>query len=82
MSNEKSTIFISHSSKDFKLIKFAELAFENLDIKPYFAKNRIEGKNPVDKIVEAISNAKAFFALITPNVVNDVHTRDWVSFVT
>lgn len=80
MSKEENTIFISHSSKDVKLIKIAELAFENLDIKPYFAKNRIEGKNPVDKIVEAISNAKAFFSLITPNVINDVHTRDWVSF--
>ena len=80
MSNKTCTIFISHSSKDVKLINLAELAFESLNIKPYFAKNRIEGKNPVDKIVEAISTSKAFFALITPNVVTDQHTRDYVNF--
>ncbi|MCL5949369.1 MAG: toll/interleukin-1 receptor domain-containing protein [Candidatus Bathyarchaeota archaeon] len=80
MSKEEATIFVSHSSKDTLLIKFTELAFEHMDIKPYFAKNRIEGKNPVDKIIDAITSSKAFFALITPNVVNDLHTRDWVNF--
>jgi hypothetical protein len=76
----ESIVFVSHSSKDEKLIRLVELAFDDRDIKPYFAKNRIEGKNPVEKIVEAISNSKYFFALVTSNVVNDTHTRDWVNF--
>ena len=38
------------------------------------------GKNPVEKIINAIDNSIALFALITSNVVHDTHTRDWVVF--
>lgn len=80
MGNGKRHIFVSHSSKDVDLIRFTELAFKNGDIEPYFAAKRMEGKNPADKIVEAIAESIGLFAFITPNVVNDKHTRDWVNF--
>jgi hypothetical protein len=80
MSAEEKILFISHSSKDTNLITLIESAFTDLSVKPYFAKTRIEGKNPVDKIVDAIMRSKAFIVLITPHVVNDNHTRDWVNF--
>jgi len=38
------------------------------------------GKNPVQKIIDAIDNSMALFALITSQVVYDTHTRDWVVF--
>lgn len=62
---------MSHSSKDTKLIRLIELAFANREIEPYFAKLRMEGKNPVEKIVEAIGKSIGLFALITPTVVED-----------
>ncbi|MGD0994946.1 MAG: hypothetical protein ABR909_05415 [Candidatus Bathyarchaeia archaeon] len=40
----------------------------------------MEGKNPVEKIIEAISNSMGLFIIMTPNVVLDQHTRDWVVF--
>jgi hypothetical protein len=80
ISSDKCSIFLSHSSKDTKLIRLIELTFASREIEPYFAGTRMEGKNPVEKIVEAISGAIGLFALITPNVINDTHTRDWVVF--
>ncbi len=80
LSNSKCTIFLSHSSKDTELIRLIELAFAGREIEPYFAKQRMEGKNPVAKIVEAITNSIGLFALITPAVVEDTYTRDWVVF--
>jgi hypothetical protein len=80
LSNDKCTIFVSHSSKDTKLISLIELAFAGREIEPYFAGSRMEGKNPVEKIVDAIGKSIGFFALITPSVVEDTYTRDWVDF--
>jgi len=80
MTENKRCIFLSHSSKDSKLIGLTQLVFANREIEPYFAGTRMEGKNPVDKIVQAITDSIGLFALITPNVVNDTHTRDWVVF--
>ena len=80
LSNGKRTIFVSHSSKDTETVLLIELSFANRRIKPYFAKSRMEGKNPVEKIIEAIGKSIGLFALITPNVVKDTYTRDWVVF--
>ncbi|MCW4001495.1 MAG: toll/interleukin-1 receptor domain-containing protein [Candidatus Bathyarchaeota archaeon] len=72
--------FISHSSKDETLIGLTNLAFKNNELQPYFAGKEIEAKNPVEKIIQAIDSSFALFAYITPNVVSDKHTRDWVNF--
>jgi hypothetical protein len=80
MSENKCRIFVSHSSKDTKLIRLTELTFANREIEPYFAGTRMEGKNPVDKIIKAITESIGLFAIITPNAVNDTHTRDWIVF--
>lgn len=80
MCESKCRIFVSHSSKDTKLIRLTELTFANREIEPYFAGIRIEGKNPVDKIIEAITGSIGLFVIITPNAVNDTHTRDWIVF--
>jgi hypothetical protein len=73
-------IFISHSSNDTKLIELITLAFKDREIQPYFARRSVEAENPVNKIVNAIDNSYALFALITPNVVFNVETRDWCVF--
>ncbi len=73
-------IFISHSSKDEDLIKIIQTAFINSDIAPFFAKRVMTGEHPIKKIVGAIERSIGLFALITPNVVNETRTRDWVIF--
>lgn len=80
MSHNKRTIFVSHSTKDTKLIRLISLAFADREINPYFASKKIEGKNPVEKILKAITGSMGLFALITPNVVDESYTRDWVVF--
>jgi hypothetical protein len=80
LNSDKHKIFVSHSSKDTTLISLIKLAFANQEIKPYFARLEMEGKNPVEKITQAINSSIGLFALITPTVVNDKHTRDWVVF--
>ena len=78
--NTSAQIFISHSSIDTKLIELITLAFKDREIQPYFARRSMEAENPVSKIVNAIDNSYALFALITPNVVFNTETRDWCVF--
>lgn len=73
-------IFVSHSSQDTKLIDLTTLAFKGRDLIPYFARRVMVGENPVAKIIGALDNSLALFALITPNVVYNQDTRDWVVF--
>jgi len=73
-------IFVSHSSQDNKLIELTTLAFKGRDLVPYFARQVMVGENPVDKIISALDNSLALFALITSNVVYYPDTRDWVVF--
>jgi hypothetical protein len=80
MSRNNRKIFVSHSAKDTKLIRLIRLTFANRAINPYFASRKIEGRNPVEKILKAIAESIGLFALITPNVVNETYTRDWVVF--
>jgi hypothetical protein len=78
--NPSAQIFVSHSSNDTKLVELITLAFKDREIKPYFARRSVEAENPVTKIVNAIDNSYALFALITPNVVFNIETRDWCVF--
>ena len=80
MRKPSNQVFISHSSKDTKLINLITLGFKGRDIFPFFAKREMVGKNPVEKIVNAIDSSMALFALVTRNVVHDPYTRDWVVF--
>lgn len=73
-------IFVSHSSQDTKLIELTTLAFKGRELVPYFARREMAGENPVDKIIGAVDNSLALFALMTPNVVYVPDTRDWVVF--
>lgn len=73
-------IFVSHSSKDTKMIDLVTLAFKNRDVAPFFARRVMMGKNPVEKIIAAIDSSLALFVLMTPDVVYENHTRDWVVF--
>jgi hypothetical protein len=78
--NPSAQIFISHSSQDTKLVELITLAFKDREIQPYFARRSMEAENPVNKIVNAIDNSYALFALITPNIVFNLETRDWCVF--
>lgn len=80
MKSDSDKIFVSHSSKDTKLIELVELVFKDRDIAPFFARRVMVGENPVEKIINAIDSSMALFCLMTSNVVYDNHTRDWVIF--
>lgn len=80
MVTNSTQIFVSHSSKDTKLIDLITLGFKGRTFVPFFARRVMTGKNPVQKIINAIDDSMALFALITPNLVYDSHTRDWVVF--
>ena len=79
---KKQNIFISHSSRDEEIINLIEFNFENnqIDKVPYFASRYIVGKNPADKITEAMKDSVALFVIITNNVINDIDTLNWVLF--
>ena len=80
--SEKPYIFISHSSKDEEIINLIEVNFENnrIDKVPYFARRYIAGKNPADKVIEAMKDSVALFVITTNNVINDLDTLNWVLF--
>ena len=75
-------VFISHSSKDGEIINLIKFNFEELriDKMPYFACHYIAGKNPADKVIDAIDDSVALFAIITNNVIYDQDTLNWVLF--
>jgi len=76
------SIFISHSKRDEKLVRTLKTAFENIDIKPIL----FEYINPkdrtdiaVDDIRDLISTSDYIFVFLTDNVNEREHTRNWVS---
>jgi hypothetical protein len=78
---KRESIFISHSSSDLEqLIKPAAKKIHAAGFEAYIASLRVSGKNPAEKILEAISSSKALFAIITRHVSEDTNTRDWVLF--
>jgi hypothetical protein len=77
----RGSIFISHSKADLeKLVKPAARRIKAAGLDAYIASMRTAGKNPAEKIVEAIFSSKAVFAIITHNVTENQETRDWVLF--
>ena len=76
----KKQVFISHSSRDEKLLDLIEFGFKNKGIIPFFARRHMRGQNPAQKIINEIGNSLALFALITSNVLYDKDTKDWVLF--
>jgi hypothetical protein len=77
----RGSIFISHSKADLnKLVKPAARRIKAAGLDAYIASMRTAGKNPADKIVEAIFTSKAVYAIITHNVTDNQETRDWVLF--
>jgi len=78
---EKQSIFISHSKEDLKtLVEPAARRIRSAGFEAYIASLRVTGKNPAEKIVEAIASSRALFAIITRHVSDDRETRDWVLF--
>lgn len=73
-------IFFSHSSRDKLLREEIKKSLEEIGIKPYFAFLEQEGRDAKTKIEEAINDSYAVFVLVTENVLNNKHTRDWVSY--
>lgn len=80
MTKQPYRIFVSHSSKDTKMIGLVTLAFKNRDVAPFFARRVMMGKSPAEKIIAALDSSLALFVLMTSNVVYENHTRDWVVF--
>ncbi len=77
----RESIFISHSREDLAdYVKPAARKIRSAGLDAYVASLRLTGKNPAEKIVEAISSSKALFAIITRSVSENRETRDWVMF--
>jgi hypothetical protein len=77
----KKSIFISHSRGDLnRLVKPAAFRIGCAGFEPYVASLRVAGKNPAEKVLEAIASSRALFAIITENVTRHRETRDWVLF--
>ncbi len=78
-------VFISHSEKDLELKNFIAGLFASSDVTAYFAEwEKVIDKNPVDgiKIENDIKQSDALFILLSQNVENLKHTRDWVQWET
>lgn len=78
-------IFVSHSKKDNDIIKFFQGAFSSTNVKAIF--EEIEGLKDFneinkEKIRNDIDKSSAVFVLLSSNVNNLTHTRDWVCWET
>lgn len=75
-------IFISHSRKDNDLVNFFLRACNPLGIKPIFEEleSIVAGPATASKIRLHIGQSNALFILLSPNVNNIPHTRDWVLY--
>lgn len=73
-------IFISHSRKDAALVNFFLRACNPAGIKPIFEELEaiMDGPATADRIHQHIGQSNAVFILLSPNVNNIPHTRDWV----
>jgi len=75
-------IFISHSKKDKEIIHFFLEAFAGTNVKPHLEEFEKELPSGVDaqKIQLDIQDSNAVFVLLSENVENIKHTRDWVNW--
>lgn len=75
-------VFISHSQKDKEIIHFFLEAFAGTKVKPHleeFEKEVPAGVN-ANKIATDIQASNALFLLLSQNVENLSHTRDWINW--
>ncbi len=75
-------IFISHSQRDKDIVHFFLEAFAGTKVKPHleeFEKVPPSGVN-ADKITRDIQASNAVFVLLSENVENLNHTRDWINW--
>jgi hypothetical protein len=77
-------IFISHSQKDKNLRDFLSNAFAGTKVKPIFEEFEKIFRGIVTSvhIAKDIENSKAVFVILSQNVQNIPHTRDWVVWET
>lgn len=75
-------IFVSHSQKDKDIIHFFLEAFAGTKVKPHLEELEKEPPTGVtaDKIDRDIQASNAVFVLLSENVENLKHTRDWVNW--
>jgi hypothetical protein len=65
---------------DQKLLQEIENTMKDKGVKPFIANKEIYGMNPVEKIILAIRNSDALFAILTKNALKNQCTRDWIFF--
>jgi len=77
-------IFVSHSHKDKDLRSFFSTAFAGTNVKAIFEEfEKILGKDvSAEQISRDIENSRALFVLLSKNVQDIPHTRDWVVWET
>ena len=77
-------IFISHSKKDEDFVNFFSKAFEVTKVKPIFEEfeDILRGKTTSFEVIEDIEKSRAIFVILSQNVQNIPHTRDWVVWET
>jgi len=77
-------IFISHSGKDKDLRDFFSNTFAGTKVKAIFEEFEkiFTSKVTSGQIKEDIKNSKAVFVILSQNVQNTPHTRDWVGWET
>lgn len=77
-------IFISHSQKDKDLRDFFSNAFAGTKVKAIFEEFEkiLRGQVTSEHIKKDIENSKAVFVILSQNVQDIPHTRDWVIWET
>ena len=72
-------VFISHSSKDKRMLVAIRTAFDDATIQPDFFEDTKVGGPPSKEIARKVSEAKALFVFFTKNSCSG-DTRDWIVF--
>jgi len=77
---EMAQIFIGHSRKDEGLRTFFANAFAGTNVKAFFAEFEkiVNGEMTPNQIKQAIQQSQAIFIILSPNVQDIPHTRDWI----
>jgi len=79
-------IFVSHSQKDKDLVSFFSSAFAGTNVRAIFEEFEkiIKDKDKVTSkhIIKDIESSKAVFVILSQNVQDIPHTRDWVIWET
>lgn len=77
-------IFVSHSGKDKDIVNFFSNAFASAQVKGIFEEFEkiLVGNITSSQITQDIENSNAIFVLLSHNVQNIPHTRDWVVWET